>query len=202
MKSSLALFLSVTTLAVLTACGGGGGDNNTTGGTSNNIQAINPLTKYVGSYQSCNGNHTNYVQKIAEATDTSISSTLRFDYYENANCSGAIVGNLIFPSPLTYKFDGNSTVSTTGIQPTTVNLSVDKLLISAPQMTLSLIGTGVKNVNGQLCVTYTNGNTCPNSLNNPEVNGYAAAIYMNSSDLYLLLPSGSGYKVDTHSTKI
>jgi len=195
MKKLFKIFsLIAVALTTLTACGGGGGS------VGDNTAV--PLTKYVGSYQSCNGNHTSNITKISEAASTSLTASLRFDYYENANCTGPIVGTLLFPSPLTYTYDGNSIVSTTGIQPTTVNLSVDKLLVSAPQMTLSLTGTGVKLVNGQLCAVYKSGNTCPDSLNQPAVTGYAAAIYLIGADLYLLVPSGAFYKVDTHYTKM
>ncbi len=90
MKSSV-LALGALTLCVLAACGGGGGDSSSAE-TAAQVQADPALTKYVGTWESCDPNGDD--SQMSRARIFSVqgdTATVELDsaFYNTAGCTGA-----------------------------------------------------------------------------------------------------------------
>ena len=144
------------TVAVVFAGCGGGGDSS--GGAS----ADNPLRKYEGTYYHCD-DHDKVSVTVVAAGSNSVTLSYTEQIYQNANCTGSIVGTYTLPQAITASFQSQTTAN---LPPVTVLPSagtVDKITVSAPNMTAQLTGTGVKGS----CVYFSSGNTCFDSLDLP-----------------------------------
>jgi len=143
------------TIPLLAACGGGGGASDPVPDSSR------PLAKFVRSYVYCDGNERAQLT-IAEVNSTTISLTIKSDYYQNTNCAGAIVGTESVSAPIQaiHQSTGSATVTGWPAANSTATLSVDRTTFQIPALTTTVTGTGVTTVNGERCVAYTNGRTC------------------------------------------
>ena len=180
----IAIKYAVVTTALLTlvACGGGGG--------SSPSPTANRWLANEGTYIGCNGHEKTTVTFSAVGTNQATTS-YRKDVYDGDLCTGVVVGTYLAPLPLTITYQDSVVANVTGIGASAQSVSVDRVVVSSPAMTVSLTGSGVQG----LCVNYPNGNICYNSLIIPAATVNSAA-YISSSSFASLTATSAGYSVD------
>jgi len=172
--TSTALIMSL--VAALAACGGGGDEGSN--GVPPPSTDSNPLNKYQGTYYVCEGRQKTTVTIISSG-ENSANISYAEDIYADDNCGGAIVGSYREPQPATATYLAPTAVTLPPITILPFSDIADRATLAIPSMTAQLTGTGVRG----LCVDFTNGNVCYESL---QVSAATAtgAIYQN--DDYLL----------------
>ena len=132
-----------TALLTLVACGGGGG--------SSPSPTANRWLANEGTYIGCNGHEKTTVTFSAVGTNQATTS-YRKDVYDGDLCTGVVVGTYLAPLPLTITYQDSVVANVTGIGASAQSVSVDRVVVSSPAMTVSLTGSGVQG----LCVNYPN----------------------------------------------
>lgn len=176
---------------LLAACGGGGGESAQPAGAG-------PLAKYAGTATYCDGHERGTLTTTVSPDGYSASLSLVSTYHQDANCAGAVVGTETMSTAIsaTYISTGNATVPSWPTPSASTAVAVDRVSLASPAGTRTLAGPGVSLINGQLCVSYTNGRTCLGST------GYGAlsavgGLALTGNALLLLEATPSGYQLDT-----
>lgn len=135
---------------------------------------------------------------VVSADGYSASLSLVETYYQDTNCSGAVVGTVTLSSALsaTYVRTEGAVVSGWPTANSSQSLTVDRLSITAPATTTTLTGSGVTTIGGKLCVAYTNGSTCPDFTPNPPLS-VTGGLAQTDTAVLLLQATTTGYTVDT-----
>lgn len=163
MKNAFKHVLAASAVVLVTACGGGGDDGGVGGsvdvvGGGGGQGASEPVTsasKYVGTYVSCDGDHTKYINTISDLGNGRLRFIPVEITYQNSNCTGRILATYSESQPTTASFLGSSTVAVSGPGfPSRV--SMDRFSAEIPNMRASLAGPGV---DGN-CVNYPGGRFC------------------------------------------
>ena len=201
MKKTLALIATTTTL--LGGCGGGGG-----GTPAAPLPPVAlPLAAYVGEWIGDCANHQRDGAVIKAVGNNALSLTPRTDYYDKADCSGAIVATERSSADIamTYVSSVDSSVALgPGVAAKTIK--VDAVTVVVPTSTSTLSGSGVSTVtqNGvQLqCVSYSNGErACANTQGSQVGGSGPGGLYATATDMYTLISSGSGYTFEQRFSK-
>lgn len=152
MKSAIKYTWAAGAVAILTACGGSGGGGGTSG---------NPLLKYEGAYYVCEQNDHSKQTVTAQASGSNaLNISVVNRVYENAGCTGNVVGTYIISSTLTTTYTGQSTITLPPVTVLPSNGTVDNVNLAISSGTAELTGTGVVGN----CVYYTGGNVCFNEM--------------------------------------
>lgn len=183
----------VAAASALSACGGGG----TAVGGSVNPPAMAPFAKYVGEWKDVCQFHHRETITVATLTASATTATLsdRIDYYDNADCSGALVATGVYSKPIaTLQYvttENNATVhlqsgqSLTGV--------VDRGTATASDATVSFSGTGVSSsvVNGKTVwhIAYSGGGT-DIQINN-VLGATPGGLFLSSGQLYIVTTEAS-----------
>ena len=87
----------VAAASVLSACGGG-----SSAGSVVNPPTTAPFAKYVGDWKDVCQFHHRETITVATLTASATTATLsdRIDYFENEDCSGALVATGVFSKPI------------------------------------------------------------------------------------------------------
>jgi hypothetical protein len=202
MKKTLALICTTTTL--LSGCGGGGGG--TTAAPLPPPVAL-PLAAYVGEWAGECADHQRDGVVVKAVGNNALSLTARTDYYDKADCSGAIVATERSSADiaLTYVSSADSSVALgPGVAAKTIK--VDQVNVVVPASTTTLSGSAVSTVtqNGvQLqCVSYSNGErACANTQGGQVGGSGPGGLYATATDMYTLISSGSGYTFEQRFSK-
>ncbi|SFM44270.1 hypothetical protein [Rugamonas rubra] len=200
MKKTLALICTTTTL--LSGCGGGGGG--TTAAPLPPPVAL-PLAAYVGEWAGECADHQRDGVLIKAVGNSALSLTARTDYYDKADCSGAIIATERSSADIamTYVSSVDSSVALgPGVAAKTIK--VDQVNVVVPTSTTTLSGSAVSTVtqNGvQLqCVSYSNGErACANTQGSQVGGSGPGGLY--ATDMYTLISSGSGYTFEQRFSK-
>lgn len=201
MKKTLALIATTTTL--LSGCGGGGG-----GTTAAPLPPVAlPLAAYVGEWAGECADHQRDGAVIKAVGNNALSLTARTDYYDKADCSGAIVATETSSADIamTYVSSVDSSVALgPGVAAKTIK--VDQVNVVVPSSTSTLSGSGVSTVtqNGvqQQCVSFSNGDrTCVNTQGGQVGGSGPGGLYATATDMYTLISSGSGYTFEQRFSK-
>jgi hypothetical protein len=172
---------------ILSGCGGGGGGSDSTAPPG----ATNKWASNSGTYVGCDG-HQKITTIFSAVGADQATMTFRVDFYDADLCTGSIAGTMAFPSPLyTLTYLGTEAAVVSGIGVTEQTLSVDKVQLAMPTMTGTLSGPWVQG----LCVNYSAGNECLQSLSTPAAT-MNTAIYLTATTLASLKPGGAGYIAD------
>lgn len=166
-KNCIALAISAVFLAACGGGGGGGGD----GADSKTSATKNPLGKYVGNYYACD-DHELSIKRVVEYEGDGLSISLASKVYQNADCSGQVLGDVEFPGSVTVKYSGVTTAAMPPVSVLPSSDTVDKVSVSVPAMTPRLVGVGVDG----LCVKYSGGDTCYEAI--PVAAVADAALYL------------------------
>lgn len=183
----------------LTGCGGGSDGSDT-------ASSANYFAAYNGTWSSDCADHAKDV-----ATITSIDKTLTIatttNYYDAADCTGAVVATGTSSAPLTGVSTGTASAVVVLPPATTAStIVVEKITATYPQRTQTITGTGVYTTTNsagiaQVCVKYTNNlSTCIPSGAQTTASAQAG-VYVAGSDLYLLASVVGSYGVSEHFTK-
>jgi hypothetical protein len=202
MKKTLALICTTTTL--LSGCGGGGGG--TTAAPLPPPVAL-PLAAYVGEWAGECTEHQRDGVLIKAVGNNALSLTARTDYYDKADCSGAIIATERSSADIavTYVSSVDSSVALgPGVAAKTIK--VDQVNVVVPTSTTTLSGSAVSTVtqNGvQLqCVSYSNGErACANTQGSQVGGSGPGGLYTTATDMYTLISSGSGYTFEQRFSK-
>ena len=167
------------------ACGGGGGGDSG-GGV---VVAANKWIANSGTYSACNS-HVRQTLVFAAIGTNQGTMTAKDEIFNGDNCTGVINGTLTNPLPFTVTYLNSGVVSVSGMGASVQSLSIDRIQVSAPAMTSSLVGSGVQG----LCVNYTGGNMCYGSLSSTST-VFDGGMYFGSTTLASLTGSGTIYKL-------
>jgi hypothetical protein len=179
-RSKFAATIALATMLV--ACGGGG---------SSTIDPKNPMIKYVGTYSGCN-NHQELTTTISATGSYQAYIDTKTDFYQNSDCTGAIVGTHTNSSPVTATYQATRNLPVLGVESTLQNLTIDTINISLGIISESLTGSGVSG----LCVNYIDGSYC---YSNPPTSSLSSedGLYLNGNLLYTLTLVNGVYKADS-----
>ena len=182
----------------LAACGGGGSD--ATGTTTGTGAVSGYLSKYAGAYSYCDNHQKSYLS-IVEIDSSNVALELISDFYMDTNCSGNIVGTLTNSSPTSAKFlsTGSATVKGYPTSASTTAYEVDRVSISVPSLTRTVTGSGVRTINGQRCITYTNGSRCFETSTPAQT--LLGGLTLTGNMLLLLNATSTGYTTDSIYSK-
>lgn len=201
MKKTLALIATTTTL--LSGCGGGGG-----GTTAAPLPPVAlPLAAYVGEWAGECADHQRDGAVIKAVGNNSLSLTPRTDYYDKADCSGAIVATERSSADITMSYVSSADSSVAlGAGVPAKTIKVDQVNVVVPTSTTTLTGSAVSTVtlNGvQLqCVSYSNGErACANTQGSQVGGSGPGGLYATATDMYTLISSGSGYTFEQRFSK-
>lgn len=193
-------------VSVLSACGGGDEDKHVPVADTYVpviIKHVPATDKYVGTWSTCNNNHMTLTVTFTSPSPSYLSYTILNNIYENANCSGAIVGRVDFKSPVTFTYNYTrnfSIYNKFNVQPFIwYNEDLDIGNIRNNKMTVLITGTGVKTVNSQQCVFWSpTGSICfDGTEGNPDYIG-DAGFMVSGNTLSVALPvnmTGAAYSV-------
>lgn len=133
MNSPLKTTFAMALVALLTACGGGGGGGD---------PATATVGKYAGTHSYCDRDHTRFRLTLTGTEGENYNLTRTVISYQNADCTGDILGtySVSFPSTLTFVETAIATVRGPRLAS---SLSIDKYKIKTPQTTGMLVGPGV-----------------------------------------------------------
>ncbi|MFZ6876062.1 hypothetical protein ACO0LF_28705 [Undibacterium sp. Di27W] len=153
MKEIKLIGLSVMAAVLLAACGGGSGGGSTSAVTPADASS-GPLSKYVGVWNQGCQNHEIFTTTIsATSGGTALSVSQKMEYYENANCTGAIVATGTYASPFLVaqhvRTEANASVKM--LTGETVASSVDVVNATASGGAINFVGSAVSSsvVNGK-----------------------------------------------------
>lgn len=201
MKKTLALIATTTTL--LGGCGGGGG-----GTPAAPLPPVAlPLAAYVGEWIGDCANHQRDGAVIKAVGNNALSLTPRTDYYDKADCSGAIVATERSSADIamTYVSSVDSSVALgPGVAAKTIKVDAVTVVVPASTSTLSGSGVSVVTQNGvqQQCVSFSNGErTCVNTQGGQVGGSGPGGLYATATDMYTLISSGSGYTFEQRFSK-
>ena len=171
----------------LAGCGGGGGGEP--------IATVAPLAKYAGTYTYCEGHER--VTLVATLVNGGLTMSERSDYYDQANCAGAVVGaQAVFTLTATYVATESARVTGYSAANSVATYVVDRIAISVPATTASITGSGVTTINGQLCVRYTGGQVCIDPAPRPATTVFGG-LALTDAAVLLLTATANGYDRDT-----
>lgn len=153
MREIKLISLSVLSAMVLAACGGGSG-----GGTSSTTvptdTSAGPLSKYVGVWnQGCNNHEFVTTTLAATSGGTSLSVTQKTEFFENTNCTGAVVATGTYAQPFLVaqhvRTEPNASVKM--LTGETVTASIDVANATASGGAITFVGSAVSSsvVNGK-----------------------------------------------------
>ncbi|MBC3918110.1 hypothetical protein H8L32_11530 [Undibacterium sp. CY18W] len=153
MKEIKLLGLSVVTAMLLAACGGGSG-----GSAPATVAPVDtssgPLSKYAGIWnQGCQNHEIETTTITATSGGSALSMAQKIEYYENLNCTGAIVATGTYTSPILVaqhvRTEANATVKM--LTGETVASSVDVVNATANGAVVNFVGSAVSSsvVNGK-----------------------------------------------------
>jgi hypothetical protein len=187
MYKKIKLALVISSVVLLSACGGGGGSAPAASALATDN---NPLKKYQGTYYICDDDdHSKKILSITATGTNSMSMTYVENIYQNASCTGAIVGTYSMPLPVTATYQSQTTANFPAVTILPLSDIVDQLTISSPAMTAQLTGSGVAGS----CVYYTSGNTCESNLVTPATT-ITGASYLRG-DYFVTLSLSNGVLV-------
>ena len=148
----------------LAACGGG----DSAPATNAPVTSVGPLTKYEGVWQDdCTGHQRETYTFVASNSGTTLSNTSKNEFFENANCTGAVVATGTYAKPMMIMqhietVAGASVKLLTGV---TITSSIDRVTASSTAgNNLTYVGSGVKSTSVSAGATtahivYPNGST-------------------------------------------
>lgn len=188
---------------VIAGCGGGNS-------TPSPPPASEKLGAYIGTWESdCSaGFRETLTNTRTQGSSDSITSSLKGQWFAEANCTGAVVATLTESSDITAKYVATVSapvILTTGTAP--VSADVDQVLGSQPAFSEALTGPAVvrsvTNGQAQWCFTVAGGDThChPDSGPQPAVSNESAALHLRGNDMYILFQNSGIYTVDAKYTK-
>ena len=167
---------------ILAACGGGG---------SSTIDSQNPMVKYVGTYSGCN-NHQELTTTISATGAYQAYIDTKTDFYQNSDCTGAIVGTHTNSSPVTATYQATGNLPVLGVESTLQNLPIDTTNLILAVVSESLTGSGVSG----LCVNYIGGSYCYSNPPTTSLNS-EGGLYLNGNLLYTLTLVNGVYQADS-----
>ncbi|MFZ6775897.1 hypothetical protein ACO0LD_03630 [Undibacterium sp. Ji83W] len=153
MKEIKLIGLSVMTAMLLAACGGGSGGSAPATVTPVDT-STGPLSKYAGVWnQGCVNHGIETITVAATSAGSALSVSQKIEYYENVNCTGAIVATGTYTSPVLVaqhiRTEANATVKM--LTGETVASSVDLVNATANGAVINFVGSAVSStvVNGK-----------------------------------------------------
>ena len=156
---------------------------------------INSLSKYVGTYAFCEGHERDQLT-IAQSASGELMIQQNSYYYQNANCSGPIVGTYTMPAVVSFTLLSSGLASVTGY-PSKYSLAtfmVDRVSISSPGFTRSFTGTNVVNIDERVCVLFSDGGrSCVSELTVPAEE-YVGGLILTDAVLILVKANERGYE--------
>lgn len=176
-------------LAILTACGGGSADDGAAVSDS-------PLTKYVGSYQSCDMDNELLIVNISQQSSDILNMSLQTNYFSNKNCTGDLIATETLSSPFTVSYKSTESALVYGLESNAITTTIDSVLVTLPAITISLTGPGVAGN----CINIPNKRTCLNQTTIPARSSNGG-LYINGSKFVTLEKTGQTYTVDNILTK-
>lgn len=196
MKRTMAVAAMSASL-LLAACGGGGGGSND--GTST-VTTTDELAKYAGTYTSACDGHTTNTATVTRTATNALTIALREDVFQEGGCTGGIVGTATWSTFITITYTSTSAAAVVGY-PTAnsiTNLQVDRVTVLPAGTVPNLTGAGLQVINGELCIAYTNGNTCPQGAAGPASPG---GMVLTGSTMLILSATNAGYELDEVYTR-
>lgn len=189
MKHALAC---VAAASVLSACGGGG----SSAGSVVNPPTTAPFAKYVGDWKDVCQFHHRETITVATLTASATTATLsdRIDYFENEDCSGALVATGVFSKPIaTLQYVTTENSATVHLQSgQSLTGAVDRGTATASDATVSFTGSGVSSsvVNGKTVwhIAYNGGGTDIQIINVLGAN--PGGLFLSSGQLYIVSAEG------------
>ncbi|MFZ6719664.1 hypothetical protein [Undibacterium sp. Ji49W] len=153
MRKIKLISLSVLSAMVLAACGGGSGGS-ATATVAPVDTSSGPLSKYAGVWnQGCQNHEIETTTITATSGGSALSMAQKIEYYENLNCTGAIVATGTYTSPILVaqhvRTEANATVKM--LTGETVASSVDVVNATANGAVINFVGSAVSSsvVNGK-----------------------------------------------------
>ncbi len=137
MKSTLKTKFAISLVALLTACGGGGG-----GGGGGGDPATATVGKYAGTHSYCDRDHTRFRLTLTGTEGENYNLTRTMISYQNANCTGDVLGTYSVSSPSTLTFV-ETAIATVSVPNLASSLSIDKYKLKTGPTTGTLVGPGV-----------------------------------------------------------
>lgn len=178
----------VAVASVLSACGGGG----SSAGSVVNPPTTAPFAKYVGDWQDVCQFHHRETITVATLTASATTATLsdRIDYFDNEDCTGALVATGVYSKPIaTLQYvttENNATVHLQSGQ--SLVGAVDRGAATASDATVSFSGSGVSSsvVNGKTVwhIVYNGGST-DIQINN-VLGANPGGLFLSSGQLYIV----------------
>jgi len=146
MKKINLLGLSVMTAMLLSACGGGGSGGSAPATVTPVDTSAGPLSKYAGVWnQGCQNHGIETTTITATNAGSALSMSQKIEYYENVNCTGAIVATGTYTSPVLVaqqvRTEANATVKM--LTGETVASSVDVVNATANGAVINFVGSAV-----------------------------------------------------------
>ena len=191
MKLVVRYCVAAASVALLVGCGGGGGDEAPAGQPGG---PAHPLQKYVGTYSQCDQDHTRYSLVFTEIGNGTFGVMPTEVTYQNADCSGTVLGSYGWTAParVTHLAAGTVTVSGGVLPP---SLTIDTIRIAALNVVPTLSGPAVTNN----CIAYPTGQLCyqMTPLNQTTDGGF----YLDGPVLYGLQRENGSYFVDSVYTR-
>ncbi len=162
MKHILVYAALASTMAMLTACGGGSGS-----GAESTVPAVaQPFAKYQGAWQAaCQFHHRETYTLTSSNNATLLSIVDQSNYYDNDDCTGAVVATGVFSQPIaTLLYASTLSNATIKLQSgDNISDTVDRGTGSGSDAQVSFSGSGVTSsvVNGKTVwhIVYTGGST-------------------------------------------
>jgi hypothetical protein len=189
----------VAAASVLSACGGGGS------GASGPVTppATAPFAKYVGDWKdACQFHHRETVTvAITAASATTVTLSDRIEYFDNADCSGALVATGVYSAPIaTLQYVATENNAIVHLQSgLSLTGAVDRGTAAASDATVSFSGSGVSSsvLNGKTVwhIAYSGGGT-DIQINN-VLGANPGGLFLNADQLYVVTASaGSNNSFD------
>ncbi len=189
----------VAAASVLSACGGGGS------GSSGPVTppATAPFSKYVGDWKDACQFHHRETVTVAITTASATTATLsdKIEYFDNADCSGALVATGVYSAPIaTLQYVATENNAIVHLQSgLSLTGSVDRGTAVASDATVSFSGSGVSSsvVNGKTVwhIAYSGGGT-DIQINN-VLGATPGGLFLNGGQLYIVTASaGSNNSFD------
>jgi hypothetical protein len=172
---------------ILSGCGGGGGGSDSTAPPS----ATNKWASNSGTYVGCDEHHNKLTRTFTAFGTNQATLSIRMDTYDGDLCSGSVMGTFTYSTPVTLTYLSTQTASVTDAGGNTSNVPIDYIQMDVLAMTGTLTGLGVQG----LCVYYTGGHLCYNSISTPAMS-VSTAIYLTATSLATLTASGDGFIAD------
>ena len=193
--------LAIASALVLSGCGGGGGGDSAVAAP----KATPALAKYVGSWQICYPSGAKSTLSMTLSADESLDYKSVLEYFENNNCTGAVVATRTTNKTINITRTSAQDVSV-ALPPSTVasNISTDNVSVSISAGRVSYVGSGVTYdaANNLWCVKNNTGSSCESDKGIEAASVVTDRMYTNGATLYFITVSGTTAKVDSSYTKI